>query len=764
MAEQSGDPTSPDHPDGLAGGGGLATGPIGPETVGDDTDVVETRLRAVIAAARHHGIDLDRHDFRQAAADTVPAPAALVEWLRNAGLWAKATRLRWRDLVKFTNAAPVVLLFRDGSAGLLIQGEAKRDIVWIKDPRAAAADPPVAVDRLRLEQVWGGEVLLVRRARGAEQEDSPFTLGWLMRLVLTERPILRNLGFSSVALSFLSIVPPLLVMVVINQVVVHRNMSTLTMITMILLIAVVFETLLSFARRELVLVLSARIDTVLNLHVFNRLLALPLDFFERNQAGKTTYEVSQIMYIREFITGRMMTTLLDLVTLLIMVPVLFMISATLTWFVIAGSVVVALVIAAFLPAMRVLTGKVIQAESAKGSVMVETVYGIRTVKSLALEQSRKDLWDERVADAATLRLKSGQLARWPMAISLPVERFIERGILLIGAYMILTGASEVDVGALIAFMLLGARVAQPLISMAHLAEEFEQVNASVAIVGNVLNQPPETRGADRGLRPRFEGAISFSDVTFTYPLSRQPALEDLTFEVPAGSTLGVVGRSGSGKSTVTRLLQAINRDYTGFIKIDGVDLREINLTHLRRSFGVVLQDNFLFRGSVRDNIIANRPGLTLDDVVRASRMAGAEEFIERLPQGYDTWIEEGSPNLSGGQKQRLAIARAIISDPRILILDEATSALDPESEALVNANLARLAKGRTMIVVSHRLSSLVDCDAILVLDRGKVVDLGPHKALVERSSIYRQLWLQQNRHLDPQGRSAPGPILAQGDD
>ena len=759
MAEHSGDPTSPDQP-----AGGLATGQIGPETFGDDTDVVETRLRAVIAAARHHGVDLDRHDFHQPAAQTVPTPAALVDWLRHAGLWAKATRLRWRDLVKLTNAAPVVLLFRDGSAGLLIQGEVKRDIVWIKDPRAAAADPPVAVDRLRLEQVWGGEVLLVRRARGAEQQDSPFTLGWLLRLVLSERSILNNLGFSSVALSFLSIVPPLLVMVVVNQVVVHRNMSTLTMIAMILLIAVVFETLLSFARRELVLVLSARIDTVLNLHVFDRLLALPLDFFERNQAGKTTYEVGQIMYIREFITGRMMTTLLDLVTLLIMVPVLFMISTTLTWFVIAGSVLVALVIAAFLPALRVLTGKVIQAESAKGSVMVETVYGIRTVKSLALEQARRDLWDERVADAARLRLKSGRLARWPMSISLPIERFIDRGVLLIGAYMILVGATEVDVGALIAFMLLGARVAQPLISMAHLAEEFEQVNASVAIVGNVLNQPPETRGADRGLRPRFEGALSFSDLTFTYPLSRQPALEGLSFEVPAGSTLGVVGRSGSGKSTLTRLLQGINRDYTGFIKIDGTDLREVNLTHLRRSFGVVLQDNFLFRGSVRDNIIANRPGLTLDDVVRASRMAGAEEFIERLPQGYDTWIEEGSPNLSGGQKQRLAIARAIISDPRILILDEATSALDPEIEALVNANLARLAKGRTMVVVSHRLSSLVDCDAILVLDRGKLVDLGPHKALVERSPIYRQLWLQQNRHLDPQNRGTPGPVLAQGDD
>ena len=213
--------------------------------------------------------------------------------------------------------------------------------------------------------------------------------------------------------------------------------------------------------------------------------------------------------------------------------------------------------------------------------------------------------------------------------------------------------------------------------------------------------------------------------------------------------LGVVGRSGSGKSTLTRLLQGINRDYSGFVKIDGTDLREINLRHLRQSFGIVLQENFLFRGSIRDNILAGRPGLTLDDAVRAARLAGAEEFIERMPNGYETYIEEGSPNLSGGQRQRLAIARALITDPRILILDEATSALDPEAEALVNANLLRIGRGRTMVIVSHRLSSLTECDQILVLERGKVADIGPHLELLERCTIYRQLWAQQNRHLEP---------------
>jgi ABC-type bacteriocin/lantibiotic exporter with double-glycine peptidase domain len=221
-----------------------------------------------------------------------------------------------------------------------------------------------------------------------------------------------------------------------------------------------------------------------------------------------------------------------------------------------------------------------------------------------------------------------------------------------------------------------------------------------------------------------------------------------------------VGRSGSGKSTIARLLMGIHREYSGSVKIDDTDLREINLRHLRKSFGVVLQENFLFRGTVKDNIIAGRPGLSFEEAVRAARLAGAEEFIERLPKGYETWIQEGSPNLSGGQRQRLAIARALIVDPKLMILDEATSALDPESEALISANLERMAHGRTMLIVSHRLSSLVNCDQILVLERGRVVDLAPHRVLLERCSIYRHLWLQQSRHLDKHEKGFVAPVHA----
>jgi ABC-type bacteriocin/lantibiotic exporter with double-glycine peptidase domain len=419
--------------------------------------------------------------------------------------------------------------------------------------------------------------------------------------------------------------------------------------------------------------------------------------------------------------------------------------------VLAASCAVALVVLAFLPAIRRVFARLIVAENRKGAVLVETVYGMRTVKSLTIEKLRNEEWDARVAEAGQARLDAGRISNIAQTVVNPIEAFINRGVLLVGAYIVVsspTGTTGITAGALIAFMLLGTRVASPLIGLAKLMQDIEQARMSVHQVAEVLNHPTETAAMRTGLRPKFEGAITFQDLGFTYPGSKTPALDGISFEIPAGTMLGLVGRSGSGKSTIARLLQGINREYNGYLRIDGTDLREINLMHLRRSFGVVMQDNFLFRGTVRDNIVAGRAGLTLEHAVRAARLAGAEEFIERLPRGYETWIEEGSANLSGGQRQRLAIARALISDPRLLILDEATNALDPESEALINANLLRMAKGRTMVIVSHRLSSLVNCDQILVLDKGKVADIGPHEEVLERCAVYRQLWQQQNQHMD----------------
>jgi ATP-binding cassette subfamily B protein len=718
----------------------------------------------MIQAGRHHGVELDPEEFPRTANATAPSAASLSEWAQNAGIWARAVRLNWRHLLRFQDSSPVVLLFKDGSAGLLTGANPQQNVVFIANPSAPAGSASRAVDELRLSQVWAGEAVLLRAARSVVTTDAPFNLRWIGNLVMHERQSLRDIGLASFTISVLTIFPPLLVMATVNRVLQFHSVSTLVLLSVVMAIVFAYETLLGYARRLIISVIGARLDTRLGLHLFNRLLRLPLDFFERNPAGETMYRIGQIYRIREFLTGKLLTTILDLITLVVVLPVLFYLSPVLASIVLVCAVMIALIILAYLFPLRVLYMHVVAAEAWKSAALSETIVGIRTVKSLALEPQRKALWDERLAEAGKWRLAFGRLANWPQTLVNPIERMMVLGTMMIGAYLAMSSPSGYMVGALFAFMMLSGRVAQPLVGLAKLVQDFEEVGAAIGEVGSVINRPLELDAASGGVRPALAGAITFQDVTFKYVGTTVPALDRVSFSIPEGAMLGVVGRSGSGKSTITRLLQGINRDYSGFVKIDGTDLREINLRHLRQSFGVVLQDNFLFRGTVRDNIIAGRPGLTLSDAMRAARLAGAEEFIECMPNGYETYVEEGSPNLSGGQRQRLAIARALIHDPRILILDEATSALDPQSEVIVSDNLKRIAQRRTMVMVSHRLAFLTDCDAILVLEGGKVVDFAPHSVLLERCAIYRHLWAQQNRHLRAQPHlvDIDTPVLTSG--
>ncbi len=647
------------------------------------------------------------------------------------------------------DGGPVVLLLKDGSAALMTGARSADRVVYLVNPQAPPGTAPVAVDELRLSQNWGGEAVLLRPTRTAVATESQFNFRWLVGVVLQERATLREIVLASLTMSILTIFPPLLVMATVNKVLQFHSVSTLVLLSAVMAVIFAFETLLGYARRLIVSVVGARLDTRLSLHIFNRLLRLPLDYFEHHPAGEIMYRVSQIHRIREFLTGKLLATLLDLITLCILLPFLFYLQPFLASIVLVCAVLIGLIILAYLKPLRTLYLRVIAAETWKAAAMSETVMGIKTVKSLGLEPARRAIWDERIADAGRWRLEFARLANWPQTLVNPIERMMVLGTLMIGAYIAISSPDGYMVGGLFAFMMLSGRVASPLVGLARLVEDYEEVGAAIGEVGSVLNRPLENDSG--GVRPAFAGAISFQDVTFHYSSNRPPALEKVSFSIPEGTMLGVVGRSGSGKSTIARLLQGINRDYSGFIKIDGADLREINLRHLRQSLGVVLQENFLFRGTIRDNIIAGRPGLTLSDAMQAARLAGAEEFIECMPNGYETHIEEGSPNLSGGQRQRLAIARALIHDPRILVLDEATSALDPQSEAVLSANLQRIAHGRTMIIVSHRLASLIDCDNILVMELGKAVDFAPHSVLLERCAIYRQLWSQQNRHLEGQG-------------
>ena len=424
---------------------------------------------------------------------------------------------------------------------------------------------------------------------------------------------------------------------------------------------------------------------------------------------------------------------------------LIMYSFKLTMVVLAFSLAISLVIASLLPTFRRLLERLYNADAERGTNLLETIHGIRAVKSLALEASRRQSWDSRVASSIRCRATVGLFSASATVITGGLQQLMQLSLLALGAIGVFDGS--LSVGSLVAFSMLSGRVTGPLLQIVGLINQYQQTAVSVKMLGKVMDCAPEREAGQRGIRPIITGQLEFNLVTFRYDGTVTPALNQVTFKVEEGQVIGIVGRSGSGKTTITRMIQGIHTAQEGLVLLNGNDIRHIDLPHLRRSVGIVLQDNILFRGTIRDNIAAGRPDATQDEVLEAARMAGADEFIDRLPHVYQTMVEENGTNLSGGQRQRIAIARALLLHPRLLIFDEATSALDPESEAVIQQNLADIARGRTMIIVSHRLSSLVDADSILVLERGAVVDFAPHETLLERCDIYRHLWQQQNRHL-----------------
>ena len=481
--------------------------------------------------------------------------------------------------------------------------------------------------------------------------------------------------------------------------------------------------------------------------MFNKMLNLPIDFFEQTPTGEIVHDLNEIYRVRQFLTTQLFGTLLNSFVLVMFLPVMFMVSTIMTAVVLAICLVICIFMVALLPVIRRKVGAAVQAEVARGTLLVEAVYGIRAVKSLALDARKRHEFDERVARVAETRFDEGLTSNVLQTMVHPLQMLMINGVIAVAVYLALVNNDPMYLGAIFAFMIMTQRVTMPVIQAAQSIVQIDEARRSLERCSRIINRAPEAGRSGHGIRTPVIGRIEFSDVTFRYAGTVSPALDRVSFTIPEGGVFGLVGRSGSGKTTVTRLLQALHSDYQGLIKLDGNDLREFDVDHLRSSLGVVLQENFLFRGSIRDTIAASKPHATFEEIVQAARLAGAEEFIEQLPAGYETFIQEGSTNLSGGQRQRLAIARALMSNPRILMLDEATSSLDADSEAIVNANLMRIAEGRTLIIISHRLSSLVAANQILVLDRGAVYDTGTHEELLERCDIYAGLWHLQHRHL-----------------
>lgn len=720
-----------------------------------------TALPCLLLVARHHGIHLTEEQVRREnqIASQELSPGELLKCIRTAGLQGRFLQLNWSGLAALQQALPAIIVLKNGQHLLLTQVHHSADAasVTVQDPLASDG-VSLTIDRVQLENAWTGRVLLVKREYGIQDEAQPFGLGFVKSLIFRERRIFRDIVISAVALSFLALVPILFFRLYTDQVLMHRAHSTFAVLTAALVMLIAFEIVFLALRKQLVLHLTQRVEVKISSYILEKILKLPMDYFERQPVGLIARDMGEAHRIRTFLINNFLGTFLDSICLIIFIPVLFAFDAYLTLVVLACCGLIAGWIIFILPYYQKRTAALTAAEGECGSFLVQTLQGMRTVKSLAIEPRKLKEWDVRVAQLAHRRFAEGSMATLIECAIVPFERIMISGTLAIGVYFAITSEEPAQVGALFAFLLLSQRVAGPIRQLAVLVEQYDRARSAVTLVSQLVNQPSEADQAGNAVRAPLQGHLEFSKISFQYRGSLRPALDRVSFEVSAGTTLGVMGRSGSGKTTITRLIQRLHTNYDGLIKLDGVDARAFALDHLRSSLGVVLQDNFLFSGTIRENISVAKIDASFDEIVRAARLAGAEEFIERLPKGYETYIYEGSSNLSGGQRQRLAIARALITNPRILILDEATSALDPESEAIVNANLKRIAADRTVIVISHRLSSLVGSDAILVLEQGSVVDIGRHSELLQRCNLYCDLWYEQNPTTRPANMVQPQAV------
>ena len=699
--------------------------------------------------ARHHGIELSverlRHTY--AVADGPISASLLLRMAKEAGLRARFAHLTWDALTRLGGAYPVLARLANGNwvviaaAGQTAAGE---EAVEVFDP-LAEQPKPLIVAKVTFCENWAGEVVLVKRSRALSDAQRPFGFRWFVPELFRQRRLFGEVAVAAVMLYALGLVVPIFFQLVIDKVLVHESFTTLYVLSVGVAIALLFDAVFTFLRRYLLLYATNKVDIRVATRTFAHLLGLPISFFERIQAGVLVKHMQQASRIREFLTGRLFLTVLDAISLFVFLPVLFLYSIKLTFLVLGFAAAIAVVIALLVGPFRRRLYALYQAEAARQGLLVESVHGMRTVKSLAIEPLQKRVWDDRSAQSVTMRFRVEKISATAQSVTGLVEKLMSVAIIGFGALDVFDGM--MTVGALVAFNMLAGRVSGPLVQIVTMVHEYQEIALAVQMLGKVMNQKPERDDARPGLRPELTGRIEFENVTFRYSVEGDPALDGVSFGIPAGSIFGIVGRSGSGKTTLTRLIQGLYPIQQGLLRIDGFDARELDLVHLRAGIGVVLQDNFLFHGSVRDNIACVKPDASFEEVARAARVAGADEFIERLPRGYDTILEENAENLSGGQKQRLAIARALITDPRLLIFDEATSALDPESEAIIRENLRRIAFGRTVIIVSHRLSMLPDAEAILVLDRGRIAGIGRHEQLLARCATYRQLWQQQTRQV-----------------
>lgn len=705
-------------------------------------------IQCIAAIAQHHRLQINPErlieDYALVAEE--PSPATVLRIASDIGLKAKFDKLSWDGLQAQGGVFPLIARMNDGNCVIVMAASAKDGgQVAILNPLADNATGVLVLERDKFCSLWGGDVFLVKRLYALPEQNQPFGFRWFIPEILKQKAALRDIAIAAIAMHFLALASPIFFQLVIDKVLVHQSAATLWVLAVGIVAALIFEALFGYLRQLLTLSATNKIDMRLTRRTFAHLLSLPIDYFETTTAGVITRHMQQVEKIRNFLTGRMFFTALDATSLLIFLPILFTYSVPLAMITLAFTAMIGCVVMAMVPTFQRRLNDLYTAEGERQSMLVETIHGMRTVKALAIEPTQRRLWDQRSAQSINMHFRVGKISITGNAITDFLGKLLPVVIIVVGAQQVFD--QTLSVGALIGFQMITSRVVTPLIAIVSLVNDYQETALSVRMLGEVMNRPSEGRSSAGGLRPELQGEISFDEVTFRYPGASNAALDRASLTIPAGAVVGIVGRSGSGKTTLTKLIQGLYSVQEGIVRFDRVDAREIELAHLRRQIGVVLQENFLFRGTVRDNISAAKPEATFEEIVAAAEASGASEFIERMPQGYNTPLEENASNLSGGQKQRLSIARTLLTKPRILVLDEAASALDPESEAIFIRNLSRIAVGRTVIMISHRLSTLVNANVILVMQQGRLMDSGRHEELLTRCETYQHLWNQQTGHL-----------------
>lgn len=639
---------------------------------------------------------------------------------------------------------PAIAQSKDGAYFIIAkQGEGK---VLIHSP---AAKQPQVLEFAQFAEIWSGRLILVTTRKTLASVFRKFDISWFIPAVIKYKKLFIEVLVASFFLQVFALVSPLLFQVIIDKVLVHHSMSTLDVIFFCLIAIAVFECLLGALRTYVFSHTTNRIDVELGAQLFKHLLGLPLAYFGARRVGDTVARVRELENIRNFLTGSALTLVIDTAFTFVFFAVMFIYSPFLTWIVLA-SIPFYVVLSLFAsPILHKRVEDKFKHGAENQSFLVETVSAMETVKSLAVEPQSNRRWEEQLAAYVASSFKVSNLGNICQNAIKFIQKTTSALTLFFGASLVIK--NEMSVGQLVAFNMLAGHVASPILRLAQLWQDFQQTRISIERLGDVLNTPTEP-AVNSGQAPNIaiRGEVVFDDVSFRYLPDKPLVIDRIKLKVRAGESIGIVGSSGSGKSTLTKLVQRLYIPESGRITIDDIDIATADPAWLRRQIGVVLQENTLFNRSVRDNIALADPTQPIERVIAVAKTAGAHDFISQMPEGYDTIIGERGASLSGGQRQRIAIARALLTNPRILILDEATSALDYESEALIKANMAKISQGRTVFTIAHRLSTVRSCDRIIVIEKGKIIEQGMHDELLKTpNSRYAYLWnCQMNEQVE----------------